>query len=105
HNVGKVELAVEFEGTCLYRERARGRARLRRFVDDTHLDAEPGEPERQDEPGRAGGDAQDISVQHFILRLEAAVSRDWPAAAAGLADRRQRTGAVILAGERGDVFS
>src|SRR6266481_731265 len=95
HKVGKVELAVEFEGTCLNRERARGRAGLRRFVDDTHLDAEPGEPERQDEPGRAGADDQNISVQHFILHLEAAVSRDWPAAAAGHADRRSAPGLLF----------
>src|SRR6516162_11246788 len=42
HEVGEVELPVKFEGTRLNRERARGRAGLRRLVDDAHLDAELG---------------------------------------------------------------
>jgi hypothetical protein len=54
HKVGEVELPVEFEGTRLNRQGTRGRAGLGRFVDDTHLDTELGEPQRQDEAGRAG---------------------------------------------------
>ena len=55
------------------RERARGRAGLNRLVDDTHLDAELGEPERQDETGRAGADDQNITVHDVILRLQSTV--------------------------------
>ena len=62
HEVGEVELPVEFEGTRLNRQGARGRAGLRRLVDDAHLDAELGEPERQDEAGRSGTDDQNVTV-------------------------------------------
>src|ERR1700756_431618 len=43
YEVGEVELPVEFEGTRMNRERARGRAGRCRLVDDAHLDAELGE--------------------------------------------------------------
>ena len=56
HEIGEVELPVEFEGTRMNRQRPRGHAGLRRFVDYAHLDAEPGEPERQYQAGRAGAD-------------------------------------------------
>ena len=64
HGVGEVELAVEFERARLNGQGARGRAGLRRLVDDAHLDAELGEPERQDETGRAGADDQNIRIHH-----------------------------------------
>ena len=70
HELGEVELPVEFEGTRLNRQSTRGRAGLRRLVDDAHLDAELGQPQRQDEAGRAGADDQNVAVHHVILRLQ-----------------------------------
>ena len=51
--VGEIELAIEFERARLDRKGARCRAWLRRPVNQSHLNAKLGEPQRQDEAGRA----------------------------------------------------
>jgi hypothetical protein len=50
---------VELERASLYRQGARGGARLSGFIDDPHRDAESGQPEREYETGRPGPDDQD----------------------------------------------
>src|SRR5689334_22876183 len=56
HGICKIELAVKFECPCLNRQSPRGGAGPCRLVDDTHLDPELGQPERQDEARRTGTD-------------------------------------------------
>ena len=65
HNfVGEIELAVKFECSSLNGECARGRPRLGSLVHDPHSGAELGQPQRQDEAGRAGSGYQDIASLH-----------------------------------------
>ena len=54
--VGEAELAVEFEGSGLDRQRPRCCSRLSGLVDDAHFDAELREPERKHQPRRARSD-------------------------------------------------
>jgi hypothetical protein len=53
HSIGEVELSVEFECSRLDRQGSRGRARLGRLVNNTHLYTEPGLV-------NLGNDARDI---------------------------------------------
>jgi hypothetical protein len=90
HEVGEVELPVEFEGTRMNREGARGRAGLRRLVDDAHPDAELGEPSARTRPV---GPAPMIRTSLCILSFsvsKSTVSRSRPSPALELADNARR---------------
>ncbi len=69
HGLGEVELAVEFERAGLHREGARGGSGLGGLVDDANLDAEPGQPKRQHQTGRAGTDDQNVVLRHPFLHI------------------------------------
>ena len=58
----EVKLTVEFQCPRLHRQRARGGAGLRGLVDNPHSDAELGQPQRQNQPGRASADDQHIAA-------------------------------------------
>ena len=68
--VGDAELAVELERAGVDDEGARGRARFGGFVDDADADAEPGEPEGEDEAGGAGADDQHLGGSMRSVRHE-----------------------------------
>jgi hypothetical protein len=69
HNgVGEVELSVEFEGPRLNRQGPRGGPGLGRLVDDAHLGAKLGQPERQHQTRRTSADDQYIAASHSVLR-------------------------------------
>src|SRR2546429_7446033 len=53
NEIGEIELAVEFERARVGGERARRRAGLSRLVDDAQLHSQLGQPEREDQTGRA----------------------------------------------------
>ena len=76
HGLGEIELPVELERARLDRQRPRGRAGLGRLVDDAHLDAELGQPKRQDEAGRAGADDQNVAIQFCPPTLSSMTSNE-----------------------------
>ena len=67
HEIGEIELAIEFEGPRMNGEGAGGRAGLGGLVDDAHLDPELGQPQRQNQAGRSGADNKDIAARHAVL--------------------------------------
>ena len=60
--VREADLAVQLERACLHGERARGRSRLRRLVDDSHADTQPRQPQRQHQARRSCADDEDVSA-------------------------------------------
>ena len=62
HGRGQAERLVELERPRLHRERARRGAGLRRLVDDANADAQPREPEGEDEPRRPRSDDEDRAL-------------------------------------------
>ena len=60
--IGEAELAVELQRARLQRQRARSGAGLGSLIDDAEPDAEPGEPESEDEARRAGADDEHFGV-------------------------------------------
>src|SRR5207244_6804328 len=60
--IGEAELAVELKRARLQRQRARSGAGLGSLIDDAEPDAEPGEPESEDEARRAGADDEHFGV-------------------------------------------
>ncbi|MCY1430151.1 hypothetical protein D9M71_460920 [compost metagenome] len=64
NSLGQVQLAVQLQGPCLYRQRPGGGAGGGGLVDDPHLDAKLAQPQRQHQPGGAGADNQDVTAVH-----------------------------------------
>ena len=62
---GQIELAVELERPRLNRQSALGGAGLRRLVHDAHLDAELGQPERQNKARGPRANNQNIATRHL----------------------------------------
>ena len=62
--VVKPNLVIELQRARLHGERAGSGAGLRGLVDDSHLDAELRQPEREHEAGRPGAGDQDGLVTH-----------------------------------------
>src|SRR5438105_13489517 len=62
HCVGEAELAIVLERARLHGQRSRGGAGLGGLVDDADADAQPGEPESEDEASRTGADDEDFGV-------------------------------------------
>src|ERR1700674_4768029 len=62
-------LVIELQRACLHGERAGRRAWFRGFVDDSDLDAELRQPEREHEAGRSGAGDKDKVVGHLRRRL------------------------------------
>src|SRR5439155_25518787 len=60
--IGEAELAIELQRARLQRQRARSGAGLGSLIDDAGPDAEPGEPESEDEARRAGADDEHFGV-------------------------------------------
>src|SRR5215831_5516611 len=67
NEIGKIELAIEFERARVDGERTRRRAGLGSLVDDAQLHSELGQPEREDEAGGPGADNEDIALWHVLL--------------------------------------
>src|SRR5262249_1652111 len=65
--VGQADLVVELQHPRLDGQGAGGSTWLSGLVDDPHRDAEPGQPEREDETGGSGPDDQDRAVSHHSL--------------------------------------
>jgi len=68
HEIGEIELTIKFEGPSMNGEGAGSRAGLGGFVDDSHLDPELGQPERQNQAGRSSADDQNVAAHHVFLR-------------------------------------
>ena len=66
--LGHLELSVKLQRASRDGQGTRGRSRLGRLVDDTHGNAEPGQPERQHEPGGAGPDDQDRDAGRSVSK-------------------------------------
>jgi hypothetical protein len=64
NGVREAELTIQFERSCLHGQRARGRSRLRRLVDDADARAQARQPQGQHQARRAGADDEDIGVRH-----------------------------------------
>ena len=62
HRLGQANLAVKLEGSRLHGQRARGRSRLGRFVDDPHAHTKPREPQGQYQSRRPRANDQDFGV-------------------------------------------
>jgi hypothetical protein len=67
NEIGKFDLAVEFERARVDGERTRSGAGLGRLVDDAQLHPELGQPEREDETSGPGADNEDIAPWHALL--------------------------------------
>src|SRR5215831_14886845 len=76
NEIGKVELAVEFERARVDGERTRRRAGLGSLVDDAQLHSELGQPEREDEAGGPGADNEDIALWHVLLHDDVSAPLD-----------------------------
>ena len=77
YGLREIKLPVEFERARLNRQSARGGSWLGGLVDNTHLDAELGQPKRQHQTRRARTDDQDIGLRHVFLRLRASRWSEW----------------------------
>jgi len=66
-------LVIELQGTRLHRERARSGTGLRSLVDEPNLDAESGQPEREDEAGGPGAGDQNLGRLHVSMRASLVV--------------------------------
>ena len=60
NGIGKVELAIKFEGARMHREGARGRPRFGSLIDDPNLDAKLCRPECEDQAGWPGANDQNV---------------------------------------------
>ena len=70
HNrVGKPELSIQFQRPRLDSQRPGRGARGRGLVDNPHAHAQFAQPQRQDQPGRAGADDQHIASVHELILL------------------------------------
>jgi hypothetical protein len=62
--ISESDLSVQFERSSLNCECAGRRSRLRGLVDDPGTDAEPGQPQRQNQTRWSGAYDENISVNH-----------------------------------------
>jgi hypothetical protein len=60
--VSEADLAVQFERACLHRQGARRRSRFRRLVDDSHAQAQPGQPQGQHQARRSCPHDEDVGI-------------------------------------------
>src|SRR4029078_1847946 len=72
HVFNDADLAMEFEGARLHRDRPRRLAGPRTLVDDADIDAEPLQPQSESETCGAGADDEDlrVGVRHAVLLLQ-----------------------------------
>ena len=101
HEIGEIELAIEFEGPRMNGEGAGRRAVPGGFVDDPHLDPELGQPERQNQTGRSSADDQNVAAHHAVLHwtLPPMGCGRRPSSAASLSVRNRTKPADEIVGE------
>jgi hypothetical protein len=66
HGGVQSELAIQLQRPCLDGQRPGRGAGGRGFVDDPHAHAQFAQPQRQDQPGRAGADDQHVAAVHDL---------------------------------------
>ncbi|MNK99916.1 hypothetical protein D3C87_1203330 [compost metagenome] len=69
HGVVQPELAIQLQRPCLDGQCPGRGARGGGFVDDPHAHAQFAQPQRQDQPGRAGADDQHVAAVHEPVLL------------------------------------
>ena len=63
---GKSRLPVKLQRARMHDQRARRRPGLGLLVDDAHANAEPREPQREDQAGRSGARNQHFAIGHEV---------------------------------------